>query len=105
MILKFARKLDGITFTLSGLRLHTCYVLVITERGGDTLLLPFAKPEGGPEGLAEIGDYLDRWLADYALCCTDKCGSYIAWMRDNPEKNIMHFIVNHSQVDEFGFTW
>ena len=90
---------------IGAIKLHTCYVLVITERGGETLLLPFAKPEGGAEGLFEIAEFLKCWLADWALCCTDKCGSYIAWFRDNPEKNIMHFIVNHSQSKEFGQDW
>ena len=85
--------------------LHTCYVLVITERDGDVLLIPFAKPEGGQESLADIQQHLDKWIANFAKLATDKAGAYIAWCRDNPEKAIHHFIVNHNQTKEFGFTW
>ena len=87
------------------MRLHCCYVLVITERDGEVLLVPFAKPSGGQEGLAEVQDHLDHWIAVNALMATDKAGSYIAWCRDNPDKSIWHFIVNHSQTKEFGFEW
>ena len=68
-------------------------------------MIPFAKPNGGPEGLAEIGKMLERWLADDILFNTDKCNTYIAFCKDNREKRIFHLICNHSQVDEFGFMW
>ena len=84
---------------------QTCYVEVILEREGDVVLIPFAKPGGGPEGIAEIGKMMDRWLHDDAILNTDKCYSYICWCKDNPEKRIFHAIVNHSQTDEFGFAW
>ena len=83
----------------------TCYVECLVERDGELVMIPFAKPKGGPEGLAEIGKMLERWVADRALFNTDHCNAYIAFCKDHREKQIFHFICNHSQVDEFGFVW
>ena len=83
----------------------TCYVEVLVERGGELIMIPFAKPKGGPEGLAEIGKMLEHWLTDNILFNTDKCNAYISFCKDFREKKIFHLIVNHSQVDEFGFMW
>ena len=85
------------------MRTHTCYVEILAERGGDIVLVPFAKPNGGPEGLAEVGKILKRWLAHRAQFSTDACFAYIGHCKDNPEDEIFHMIVNHSQTDEFGF--
>ena len=86
-------------------RLHTCCVEVLAERGGEVLLTPFAKPSGGPEGMSDVGELLRDKIAKGAKLFTDKAGVYIALCRDNPDKNIFHAIVNHSQVNEFGFEW
>ena len=83
----------------------TCYIEVLLERGGDCVLIPFAKPGGGPEGMAQIGGMLKRWIANKAIMNTDKCYGYISFCKDNPEKEIFHPICNHSQTDEFGFVW
>ena len=86
-------------------RLNKCYIQAIAERGGDVLFEVFPNPSGGPEALFQISGPLDRHLLPFTIIISDGVRALEAYCGDRRDKDFVHCIINHSEVNEHGFTW
>lgn len=85
--------------------LNKCYVQALAQRGGDLILEVFPNPRGGPEALRQIGPLLTKHVQKYSTFHSDAIRAAKAWIADNPDLELLHIIVNHSEAKEYGFTW
>ena len=81
------------------------YVQFLGERGGDVIIDVFANPGGGVERLPRVKGVLDRNLAVGAILHTDRARAYVAYVRDNPQLDLTHCRVNHSEAEKEGCVW
>ena len=81
------------------------YVQFLGERGGDVIIDVFANPGGGVEKLSQVKAVLDGNLAKGTVLHTDRARAYVAYAMDNPQLDLVHCRVNHSEAEKEGFVW
>ena len=85
--------------------LNKAYLQYVGRRNGKIIVELFANPKGGSERMSQIKPLLDLHIIDGTILLTDGCRGGKAYIMDNPHKNILHLIVNHSKASSDGFTW
>jgi len=48
---------------------------------------------------------LSKHVQKYSTFHSDAIRAAKAWIADNPDLELLHIIVNHSEAKEYGFTW
>ena len=83
-----------------------CEVIMLGERKGKIIIIPFLKAQRGSESLLEIIPALDPHLKPKSLLLTDACRGYRSYNLDYPEKEIVLCQISHSESKKgFGFEW
>jgi len=85
--------------------LNKAYIQFLGERHGDVLVEPYPNPKGGSEALTQIQTMLDEYVAPKSILHSDSARAVKAWVMENPNLDLFHVIVTHSQAKYFGFTW
>ena len=80
-------------------------MFILAERGGDLILEPISRPLRSQESITDVSPFLDKHFVGEGILLTDRAGCYITYCRENPEKDILHAIVNHKTAKEFGMSW
>ena len=92
---------NGLGFKL----LNKAAIHFVGERGGDICMEPYPNPRGGSEALHQISTLLDKLIAPKTQFHSDNARGQKAWVADREDLDLYHFIVNHSESKDHGFTW